>query len=71
LGADHDRYKIDLTTGQGNMIAAVRLNANLDESRVKYGSASGYVSGATTYGNSVMALANQIQTTEIDPLAGL
>jgi membrane-bound lytic murein transglycosylase B len=35
------------------------------------GRACGYVSGATAYGNSVMALANTIQTTEIDPLEGL
>ena len=32
------------------------------------GRACGYVTGATSYGNSVMALANQIQTTEIDQL---
>mgnify|MGYP006992540874 CR=1 FL=1 len=36
---------LDLTTGKGNMLAAVRLNANLDESRIKYGSASGVVCG--------------------------
>jgi hypothetical protein len=36
---------IDLTTGKGNMLAAVRMNANLDESRTKYGSASGLVYG--------------------------
>jgi len=35
------------------------------------GRSCGYVSGATAYGNSVMALANTIQTTEIDPLNGL
>jgi hypothetical protein len=34
---------VDLTTGKGNMIVAARLNANLDESKVKYGSASGVV----------------------------
>ncbi len=31
----------------------------------------GYVTGATSYGNSVLALASTIQTTEIDPLQGL
>lgn len=36
---------LDLTTGKGNMLAAVRLNANLDETKVKYGSASGVVCG--------------------------
>jgi membrane-bound lytic murein transglycosylase B len=35
------------------------------------GRSCGYVTGATSYGNSVMALANQIQTNEIDPLQGL
>jgi peptidoglycan hydrolase CwlO-like protein len=35
------------------------------------GRACGYVTGATSYGNSVMALASKIQTTEIDPLEGL
>lgn len=35
------------------------------------GQACGRVTGATAYGNSVMALANKIQTTEIDPLNGL
>ncbi len=35
------------------------------------GRACGYVTGATAYGNSVLALANQIQTTEIDALQGL
>jgi hypothetical protein len=34
---------LDLTTGKGNMIAQARMNANLDETRVKYGSASGVV----------------------------
>jgi membrane-bound lytic murein transglycosylase B len=35
------------------------------------GRACGYATGASAYGNSVMALANQIQTSEIDPLEGL
>ena len=35
------------------------------------GHSCGYITGATSYGNSVMALANTIQTTEIDPLEGL
>jgi len=35
------------------------------------GHSCGVVSGATSYGNSVMSLANSIQTTEIDPLEGL
>ena len=34
------------------------------------GRACGYVTGATAYGNSVMALADQIQTTQINPLLG-
>jgi hypothetical protein len=36
---------IDLTTGKGNLIAAARLNGNLDESKPKYGSCSGIVCG--------------------------
>ena len=36
---------LDLTTGKGNMLAFARMNANLDETKVKYGSASGVVSG--------------------------
>ncbi len=36
---------LDLTTGKGNMLAAARMNANLDESKIKYGSATGIVSG--------------------------
>ena len=36
---------LDLTTGKGNMLALARIEANLDESKVKYGSASGVVSG--------------------------
>ncbi len=35
------------------------------------GHSCGVVSGATSYGNSVMSLANSIQTNEIDPLNGL
>lgn len=35
------------------------------------GRACGYVSGATAYGNSVMALADQIQRNQINPLLGL
>ncbi|MDR3558561.1 MAG: hypothetical protein P4L61_03450 [Candidatus Pacebacteria bacterium] len=35
------------------------------------GHSCGVVTGATSYGNSVMALASKIQTTEIDPLEGL
>jgi hypothetical protein len=34
------------------------------------GRACGYVTGATSYGNSVMALADQIQTNQINPLLG-
>ena len=36
---------LDLSTGKGNMLAAVRLDANLDESKTKYGSVSGVVTG--------------------------
>ena len=36
---------IDLTTPKGNVNAAVRLDANLDESRHKWGSVSGVVCG--------------------------
>ena len=35
------------------------------------GKSCGYVTGATAYGNSVLALASKIQTTEIDQLAGI
>jgi peptidoglycan hydrolase CwlO-like protein len=35
------------------------------------GKACGYVTGATSYGNSVMALATSIQNNQIDPLEGL
>ena len=35
------------------------------------GRSCGYVSGATAYGNSVMALANSIQVNQINPLQGL
>ena len=35
---------IDLTTGKGNMLALARIDANLDETKAKYGSASGVVS---------------------------
>lgn len=36
---------LDLTTGKGNMLAMVRMNANLDESKTKYGGATGVVCG--------------------------
>ena len=36
---------LDLTTGKGNQLALVRIDANLDESKPKYGSASGVVVG--------------------------
>ncbi|HEY0938877.1 MAG TPA: DUF1838 family protein [Steroidobacter sp.] len=36
---------IDLTTGKGNMLAAVRIDANLDESKQKWASVSGVVVG--------------------------
>ncbi|MCP5360163.1 MAG: DUF1838 family protein [Sinobacteraceae bacterium] len=36
---------IDLTTPRGNVLAAVRIDANLDESRQKWGSVSGVVAG--------------------------
>ncbi len=36
---------LDLTTGKGNMLAMARIDANLDESKVKYGSATGVVAG--------------------------
>jgi hypothetical protein len=36
---------IDLTTGKGNMLAGVRIDANLDESKQKWGSVSGVVCG--------------------------
>lgn len=35
------------------------------------GRACGYVTGATAYGNSVMALADSIQTNQINPLLGI
>ncbi|MDX2145707.1 MAG: DUF1838 family protein [Rhodospirillaceae bacterium] len=35
---------IDLTTGKGNMLALARMDGNLDETKVKYGGASGIVS---------------------------
>ncbi|MCB2106646.1 MAG: DUF1838 family protein [Rhodobacteraceae bacterium] len=36
---------IDLTTGKGNMILRARMGGDLDETKVKYGSVSGIVSG--------------------------
>jgi len=36
---------LDLTTGKGNMLAMVRMNGNLDETKLKYGGCSGIVSG--------------------------
>lgn len=36
---------IDLTTGKGNMLAGVRIDANLDESKQKWASVSGTVCG--------------------------
>ncbi|MDG2243740.1 MAG: DUF1838 family protein, partial [Rhodospirillaceae bacterium] len=36
---------IDLTTGKGNMILRARMGGDLDESKVKYGSVAGIVSG--------------------------
>lgn len=36
---------LDLTTGNGNMLALARMDANLDETKSKYGSASGVVTG--------------------------
>jgi hypothetical protein len=36
---------VDLTTGEGNMIARARIDGNLDESKIKYGSGTGVVSG--------------------------
>jgi hypothetical protein len=36
---------VDLTTGKGNMLTLARMNANFDEGKVKYGSASGTVFG--------------------------
>ncbi|MDX2221943.1 MAG: DUF1838 family protein [Rhodospirillaceae bacterium] len=35
---------IDLTTGKGTMLALARMDGNLDETKVKYGGASGIVS---------------------------
>lgn len=35
---------VDLTTGKGNLIALARMEGNLDESKVKYGGASGIIS---------------------------
>lgn len=37
--------RIDLTTGKGNLDLMARLEGDLDESKVKYGGASGIVSG--------------------------
>ncbi|NKB43304.1 MAG: hypothetical protein GKS03_03400 [Alphaproteobacteria bacterium] len=36
---------IDLTTGKGNMNLRARMAGDLDESKVKYGSVTGIVSG--------------------------
>lgn len=36
---------LDLTTGKGNMLAMARIDGDLDEKRIKYGSASGVVTG--------------------------
>lgn len=36
---------VDLTTGKGNMLAGVRMDANLDESKQKWASVSGVVTG--------------------------
>lgn len=36
---------IDLTTAKGNVLAGVRMDANLDESKQKWGSVSGVVAG--------------------------
>jgi hypothetical protein len=36
---------LDLTTGTGNMIARARLDGNLDETKEKFGSATGIVAG--------------------------
>ncbi len=36
---------VDLTTGKGNMLTLARMNSNFDETKVKYGSASGRVFG--------------------------
>jgi hypothetical protein len=36
---------IDLTTPKGNVLAGIRMDANLDESKQKWGSVSGVVSG--------------------------
>ena len=48
LAADKPSLKgprIDLTTGKGNLDLMARLEGDLDESKVKYGGASGIVSG--------------------------
>ena len=48
MAADKPSLKgpyIDLTTGKGNMMLMARLEGDLDESKVKYGGASGIVSG--------------------------
>lgn len=36
---------LDLTTGKGNMLALARIDGNLDETRAKFGDASGVVTG--------------------------
>ena len=36
---------IDLTTGKGNMILRARMEGDLDETKFKYGSVTGIVSG--------------------------
>lgn len=36
---------LDLSTGKGNMLMLVRMGANLDETKTKYGTATGIVSG--------------------------
>src|SRR5262245_52585686 len=35
---------LDLTTGKGCMLMQVRMNGNLDETKTKYGTATGFVS---------------------------
>ncbi len=59
-------YLADLGAGGGGYTA--ERNA-----ACKYysGRSCGYVTGATSYGNSVIALENKIQTTMINPLQGL
>jgi peptidoglycan hydrolase CwlO-like protein len=70
-------HPLDAFTASGLYLSDLGANSSSytaqKNAACKYysGHACGVVKGASAYGSSVMALANQIQTTEIDPLEGL